>query len=111
VIDPSSNTINLVAKTKTRGGTYHQRLHALSLTTGAERSNSPAEISGSTVSVAGNCEEGTTVAFNPKTQNQRAGLALVNGVVYVSWASHGDTDPYQLDRRLSNLGFEHCRHF
>lgn len=94
VIDPSSNTIYLVAKTKTTGGTYHQRLHALSLTTGAERSNSPAEISGSTVSVAGNCDKGTTVAFNPKTQNQRAGLALVNGVVYVSWASHGDTDPY-----------------
>ena len=94
VIDPLSNTIYLVTKTKTTGGTYHQRMHALSLATGAERNNSPVEINGSAVSVSGNCENGTTVAFNPQTQNQRPGLALVNGVVYVSWASHGDKDPY-----------------
>jgi hypothetical protein len=94
VIEPSSNTVYLVTKTKTTSGTYHQRLHALSLTTGAERSNSPVEINGSAVSVPGNCEGGATIAFNPKTQNQRPGLALVNGVVYVSWASHNDTDPY-----------------
>ena len=35
-----------------------------------------------------------TVTFNAKTHNQRAGLALVGGVVYITWASHGDTDPY-----------------
>ena len=87
VIDPSSNTIYAVTKTKTTGGTYNQRLHALSLATGAEAANSPVTI---TATVTGNCEGGTTVSFNALTENQRPGLALVNGVVYVGWASHGD---------------------
>ena len=34
------------------------------------------------------------MAFNPQTENQRGALALVNGTVYIVWASHGDTDPY-----------------
>jgi hypothetical protein len=34
------------------------------------------------------------VTFNPQTQNQRPGLALVNGTVYIAWASHEDTPPY-----------------
>jgi hypothetical protein len=34
------------------------------------------------------------VTFNPRTQNQRAGLALANGNVYIAWASYGDGDPY-----------------
>jgi hypothetical protein len=89
VIDPSSNTIYLVAKTKTTGGVYHQRLHALNLSTGAEAANAPVEI-GSAITVPGNCEGGTTIAFNPFRENQRAAVALVNGVVYVAWGSHGD---------------------
>ena len=36
----------------------------------------------------------TTVTFNPQTQNQRCGLALVNGVVYLAWGSHEDLGPY-----------------
>jgi len=35
-----------------------------------------------------------SVPFSAKTQLQRPGLALVNGVVYVTWASHEDSDPY-----------------
>ena len=93
VIDPSSKAIYLVAKSKTSGGTYHQRLHALNLADGSERTNSPVEIDNS-ITVAGNCQGGTTIAFSPLRENQRPGLALVNGTVYVSWASHGDTDPY-----------------
>jgi hypothetical protein len=93
VIDPSSNTIYLVAKTKTTGGTYHQRLHALNLNTGAEAANSPVEID-SSITVPGNCDGGTAIAFNPLRQNQRPGLALVNGVVYVAWGSHGDVNPW-----------------
>ena len=46
------------------------------------------------VSVSGNCDGGTTVAFDAKVHNQRPGLALVNGNVYVSWASHGDQGKY-----------------
>jgi hypothetical protein len=90
VIDSSSSppTIYFVTKTKNNGTTnYHSRLHAVSLTTGAEGTNSPVNIA---ASVAGNCDGGTTVAFDPMRQNQRPGLALVNGVVYVGYGSHGD---------------------
>jgi hypothetical protein len=93
VVDPSSSTLYLVTKTKTTGGTHHQRLHALNLSTGAEATNSPLEIE-SSITVPGNCDGGTTVAFNTLRQNQRAGLALVNGVVYVAWGSHGDVNPW-----------------
>ena len=37
---------------------------------------------------------GRVVSFDPKMQNQRAGLALVNGVVLVAWGSHEDLPPY-----------------
>ncbi len=65
----------------------------MSLSDGSERTNSPVEID-SSISVPGNCEGGSSVSFDPLRENQRPGLALVNGVVYVSWASHGDTDQY-----------------
>lgn len=90
VIDSSSSppTIYFVTKTKNNGTTnYHSRLHAVSLTTGAETANSPVNIA---ASVSGNCDGGTTVAFDPMRQNQRPGLALVNGIVYVGYGSHGD---------------------
>jgi hypothetical protein len=37
---------------------------------------------------------GTSVAFNAQQEQQRAGLALVNGEVYVAWASFGDYGPW-----------------
>jgi hypothetical protein len=93
VIDPSTNNIFVVTKTKTNATTYHQRIHALSMATGAEASGGPVDITGTNVFSTGNCESGaalTTMAFDPLWENQRPGLALVNGSVYVSWASHGD---------------------
>ena len=42
----------------------------------------------------GNCDGGTTNTFNTLTENQRPGLALINGVVYVGWGSHGDLGDY-----------------
>jgi hypothetical protein len=36
---------------------------------------------------------GTFITFDPKVHVQRAGLALTNGVVLVSWASHEDITP------------------
>jgi hypothetical protein len=95
VIDPSTNTIFVVTKTKTNATTYHQRIHALSLATGAEVAAGPVDITGSNVTSSGNCENGFggasgTMKFDPLWENQRPGLALLNGVVYVAWASHGD---------------------
>jgi hypothetical protein len=94
VIDPATNNIFVVTKTKTNATTYHQRIHALSMATGAETAGGPIDITASNVTSMGDCESGgsstTTMAFDPLWENQRPGLALVNGVVYVAWASHGD---------------------
>ena len=94
VIDPSTHAIYLVTKSKnSSNGNYVQRLHALNLADGSERSGSPVSID-SNISVSGTCEGGTSISFNALRENQRPGLALINGVVYVAWASHGDVDPY-----------------
>jgi hypothetical protein len=91
VIDPTTQTIYLVTKTKTGPTTYFQRLHALSLTNGAEATNSPITIAATT---PGTCEGGSTNTFDALTENQRPGLALSNGMIYVAWASHGDEGTY-----------------
>jgi hypothetical protein len=82
VIDLSSNTIYLVARTKEVSGTntnYVARLHALDITTGAEKFGGPVVINAS-----------VPLPFDPLHQNQRSSLALVNGMVLFSWASHED---------------------
>jgi hypothetical protein len=93
VIDPASNTLFVVSKSEDPSATFHQRLHALDLITGNEKFGGPVNISASVVG-AGYDSSGATVTFNPRTHNQRPGLALINGVVYITWASHGDVDPY-----------------
>jgi PQQ-like domain len=95
VIDSASRTLFLVARTK-ENGSYVQRLHALDITTGRERSGSPVKI---TASVSGNAPDatagssGNVITFDPKVHVQRAGLALVNGVVLIAWAAHEDLTP------------------
>ena len=83
VIDSSSKTIYLVSKSKSNGN-FHQRLHALNISDGTEKLGGPVEISFSAY--------GHT--FDALRQNQRCGLALVNGVVYIAYASHGDNPTY-----------------
>jgi hypothetical protein len=48
----------------------------------------------SSITYSGTCDGGSSIAFDPLRQNQRPGLALVNGTVYVAWGSHGDVDAY-----------------
>jgi F5/8 type C domain-containing protein len=90
VIDGSSLTIYFVTRTVENEGTV-QRLRALDITTGFDRANSPQVIQ---ANVSGTGDGGTTVVFNPVTQNQRPALALSQGVVYIGWASYCDTSPY-----------------
>ncbi len=81
VIDRVSNTIYVLARTKnTSNTTYTQALHALDLATGAEKFGGPVNI--------------TVSGFNALLQNQRPGLGLYNGKVYVCWGSHEDKNPY-----------------
>ena len=86
VIDPASGTLYLVAKTK-EGTNYVQRLHALDITTGGEKFGGPVIIQ---ASVPGSGDGGTTVNFNALRENQRPGLLLSNGIVYLGFGSHGD---------------------
>jgi hypothetical protein len=82
VIDLTTNTIYLVARTKEVSGSntdYVARLHALDITTGSEKFGGPVVITAS-----------APLAFDPIHQNQRSSLALVNGLVVFSWASHED---------------------
>jgi hypothetical protein len=96
VIDRSSGphgTIYLVAMSKDSIGSYHQRLHALDITTGIEEFGGPVDIQ-ATYPGAGSEGNGTTLTFNPKQHKARASLLLLENIVYVAWASHCDTDPY-----------------
>ncbi|HEY0746450.1 MAG TPA: fibronectin type III domain-containing protein [Steroidobacteraceae bacterium] len=94
VIDPVANTVYVVSKSAVANALpIFQRLHALNLLDGTERAASPVNIDAS-ISVAGTADGSSTINFNPQQENQRAGLALVNGIVYVAWASHEDADPF-----------------
>ena len=95
-IDRASGTIYLVAMSRDTGGTYHQRLHALSLTTGAEKTGSPVNIQ---ATYPGSYFEGNSNAhlflnFLPAQHKERMAPVLVNGVVYTSWSSHCDVNEY-----------------
>jgi len=92
VIDAASGTIYAVAKTK-ENNSYHYRLHALDLTTGAEKFGGPVEI---TAQVPGTGVDSVSgkVSFDPVHQGNRPGLLLMNGVVYTAFASVGEIPPW-----------------
>jgi hypothetical protein len=97
VIDSTSHTLYVVSKSViTSGPTFYQRIHAIDITSGSEKFGGPANITSSNVTFPGTGDGGTTDSFNARSQNQRPGLALVGGVVYVAWASHEDNNnpPY-----------------
>ena len=89
VIDPVTKTIYVVAKTKETVGTgcssgspcYISRLHAMDITTGAEKSGSPVVISDPN--------------FNSRQHFNRPALLLINSTVYVGVGAHGDGCPWQ----------------
>jgi len=99
VISMETQTLYAVAKTietdpVTGSLEYVLRLHALDVRTGKERPGSPTRIRprypGSGV---GNDGHGHVI-FNSFRQIQRAGLLLLDGVVYIAWAGHRDVNPY-----------------
>ena len=96
VIDPKAGphgTIYVVAMSKDGSGSYHQRLHALDVTTGAEEFSGPQNIQASFPGNGDN-SSGGKVVFAPGQYAERAGLLLQNGVVYTAWTSHCDFRPY-----------------
>ena len=99
VIDVASQTLYVVSKSRHVAGggakTYFQRLHALSLGTGQEKLGGPVDVD-ATITVPGNGDGSVSgqVPFDVLKEGQRCGLVLSKGIVYVSWASHGDNGPY-----------------
>jgi hypothetical protein len=96
VIDRSSGphgTVYVVAMSKDASSNYHQRLHALDLTTGAEEFGGPREIQARYPGTGDNSSDGYVI-FDPAQYKERAGLLLLNHVIYTGWASHCDHRPY-----------------
>ena len=86
VIDPTTNTMYLVAKTLLNTTVRHH-LHALDITTGYERASSPVLITATSTSNAGHL-----TVFNSKHQKNRPGLLLLNGVLYLGFGSNSCND-------------------
>jgi hypothetical protein len=81
VIDGGSLTIYLVSRTVDSDGVTRQRLRALDIQTGADRSPGSVVLSGT--------------GYNAALNNQRPGLVLSQGIVYVSQASFCDNGNYR----------------
>src|ERR1700733_3994767 len=93
VIDRTRNAIYLVAVSKTSGGSYVHRFHALNLTTGAELFGGPTTITATYPGSGANSSNGSVV-FDPSQYNERPGLLEVGGTIFTTWGSHCDGGPY-----------------
>ena len=97
VIDRASGTLYLVARTEESGLSgpgYFQRLHALDIVTGSEKFGGPVVIAASATG-SGDGNDGTGhVIFDPLAENQRAGLQLINGKVYIAFTGHDPTSAF-----------------
>jgi hypothetical protein len=92
VIDPATGTLYVVSATQ-EGTNFFLRLHALDVTSGVEKYGGPVAIT-ATVPGTGNGSSGGMLSLDTEWENQRPGLLLLNGVVYIGFASHGDNGPW-----------------
>lgn len=94
-IDTATKTLYVVARSVSKNSPhiFVQYLHAIDITTGAEKSGSPVYIT-ATYPGNGSGSQNGIITFEQQKQLQRAGLLLYDGVVYICWASHCDWTPY-----------------
>jgi hypothetical protein len=85
VIDGLSGTLYVVAFTS-ESGTWVQRLHALDITTGAEKFGGPTVIQ-ATVPGTGGGSVGGNVSFQAIHESQRTALLLSAGNIYMGWGT------------------------
>jgi PQQ enzyme repeat len=94
VIDLSTNTLYVVAKTYENSVQIY-RLHALDiLNQGAEKLGGPIQIVAQYPGSAVPNDGAGHVLFVAAPQNQRSSLTLVNGAVYMAFAGDSDQPPY-----------------
>jgi Chitobiase/beta-hexosaminidase C-terminal domain len=95
VIDSVSGTIYIDVFTgpiaNTNSG-YHV-LHALNITDGTEQPYSPVLVAASVPGTGRDSTNGV-VTFVPSMHMNHPAMTLANGILYVSYGSYGDTDPY-----------------
>jgi hypothetical protein len=87
VIDPSTGTLYVDALTLENKVPKHH-LHALDITTGAEKFGGPVLVSAS-VPGTGVGSSGGVLPLKAQYLNSRPALLLANGVLYVSFGAHG----------------------
>lgn len=91
VIDLTTGTMYVDAKTEEGAGNFFHRLHALDIATGQEKFGGPVVVQ---ASVPGTGDGGTMVSFNAAYQHNRPGLLLSSNVVYLAYGSHCDSPPW-----------------
>ncbi len=91
VIDLTTNTLYLTSKNLSEGVDI-ALLHALDLTSGAEKFGGPVTIAG-TVPGTGDDSSGGELTFVSKHHVQRPGLLMVGSTIYVAFGSVGDRNP------------------
>jgi hypothetical protein len=92
VIDPTSKTMYLVSS-ELQGSTYVFRLHALDITTGAEKFGGPV-LTQATVPGTGVASVNGSLTFDGSILYQRPALLLLNGILYTAFGSFGDNGPW-----------------
>ncbi|HEX6628021.1 MAG TPA: hypothetical protein VF105_08710 [Gemmatimonadaceae bacterium] len=92
VIDPATGRIYFVARS-TSGTAFVQHLHAVNIVDGGEVLGNPTQITASSPGNGDGSVNGV-ITFDAQRQNQRQGLMLLNGTVYVTFSSHCDWGPY-----------------
>ena len=85
--------IYTVAMSRDSAGNYHQRLHAIDATNGAELYGPAVDIKAKYPGTGDN-SSGGYVVFDPAQYKERGALLLIGHTVYISWASHCDIRPY-----------------
>ena len=87
VIDPVTGTMYVVAETQQNGAAPFYWLHALDITSGADKV--------APVIIQASIGAGTIpLRIDAQTSQQRTGLVLSNGVVYAGFGSSGDSYPW-----------------
>jgi outer membrane protein assembly factor BamB len=92
VIDSISHTMYFVARSVANNN-FVEYLHAIDIVTGGEKPGSPVKIT-ATYTGGGAGSVNNVLTFDAQKENQRQGLTLVNGIVYITFAGHCDWEPY-----------------
>ncbi len=87
-----NGTMFVVTMSKDSSNNYHQRLHAVDLTTGADRIT-PMDVQ-ATYPGSGTGSSNGTQTFKPGSYEERSALLLTGGVIYTTWTSHCDAANY-----------------